>query len=143
MNIIHIFINSPAKTEKSTGILKRDIQQHFLRCCKTWKVLSQFLSYLNPKCYPIILSLSLQRETYIPIFHFISYLTDHQIQMLKKIKCERFTISDPLPVALYFVSAMYLLQLSVLFFPNNMKGSKRTTTWIDHLCSSTKKQAKN
>ena len=36
------------------------------------------------------MSLSLHRELYIPIFHFISYLTDHQIQILKKRKCERF-----------------------------------------------------
>ena len=36
------------------------------------------------------MSLSLHRELYIPIFHFISYLTDHQIQILKKRKCGRF-----------------------------------------------------
>ena len=36
------------------------------------------------------MSLSLHRELYIPIFPFISYLTDHQLQILKKRKCERF-----------------------------------------------------
>ena len=42
-----------------------------------------------------------------------------------------------------FLSALsqrYLLPLASLFFPNNVKGSKRTTTCFDHLCSSTKKQ---
>ena len=37
------------------------------------------------------------------------------------------------------LSWIYLLQLSALFFPNNMEGSKRTTTRFGHLCSSTKK----
>ena len=45
------------------------------------------MSCLNAKCYPTILSLPLHKEPYIPIFHYISCLTDHHIQMLKKRKC--------------------------------------------------------
>ena len=37
------------------------------------------------------------------------------------------------------LSQRYLLRLAALFFPNNMEGSKRTTTRFGHLCSSTKK----
>ena len=38
---------------------------------------------------------------------------------------------------LYILSQRYLLRLAALFFPNNMKGSTRTTTRFGHLCSST------
>ena len=40
------------------------------------------------------------------------------------------------------LSQRYLLRLAALFFPNNMEGSKRTTTRFGHLCSSTKKKSK-
>ena len=36
------------------------------------------------------------------------------------------------------LSQRYLLRLSALFFPNNIEGSKRTTTRFCHLCSSIK-----
>ena len=83
---------------------------------------------------------SLHRKTYIPVFHFISCLTEHQIQMPKREKSNIFPISNfPL---LCTLPKRYLLQLSVLFFPTNMEASKRTTTRIGRLCSSTKKQVK-
>ena len=40
------------------------------------------------------------------------------------------------------LSQRYLLRLAALFFPNNMEGSKRTTTRFGHLHSSTKKSKK-
>ena len=40
---------------------------------------------------------------------------------------------------LCILSQRYLLRL---FFPNNMEGSKKTTTFFRHLCSSTKKKLK-
>ena len=55
---------------------------HFWRCCEIWN--NEELSYLDvKKCYPTTLSISLHREPYIPVFCFISYLTDHQIQTVK------------------------------------------------------------
>ena len=51
-----------------------------------------------------------------------------------------FLISNFL-VPLYFVLEI-LLRLAALFFPNNMEGSKRTTTRFGHLHSSTKKSKK-
>ena len=51
-----------------------------------------------------------------------------------------FLISSFL-VPLYFVLEI-LLRLAALFFPNNMEGSKRTTTRFGHLHSSTKKSKK-
>ena len=51
-----------------------------------------------------------------------------------------FLISNFL-VPLYFVLEI-LLRLAALFFPNNMEGSKRTTTRFRHLHSSTKKSKK-
>ena len=44
---------------------------------KSWVILTL------KKCYPTTLSISLHREPYIPVFHFISYLADHQIQTVK------------------------------------------------------------
>ena len=69
------------------GCSKRGYNNTISECCKIWK--DEDLSYLHGKCYPTILSLPLHREPYIPVFHFISYLTDYQIQILKKWKCER------------------------------------------------------
>ena len=40
------------------------------------------------------------------------------------------------------LSQRYLLRIFALFFPNNMEGSKRTTTRFGHLCSSTKSKQK-
>ena len=55
------------------------------------------------KCYPTILSLPLHREPYIPVFHFIANLTDHQIQILTEHENAKvFPISNFL-VALYFI----------------------------------------
>ena len=55
---------------------------HFSRCCEIWN--NEELSYLDvKKCYPTTLSISLHREPYIPVFHFISYLADRQIQTVK------------------------------------------------------------
>ena len=60
------------------------------------------LSYLHKKYYTTILFLLLHREPYIPVFHFVPILTDHQIQILKKRKCNSFPISN-FPVALHFI----------------------------------------
>ena len=40
---------------------------------------------------------------------------------------------------LCILSQRYLIRVAALFFPNNIKGSKRTTTRFCQLCSSTKK----
>ena len=81
-----------------------------------------------------------QRTLHSPVFHFISYLTDHQIQIHKKKmrKVSLYLISQ----LLYTLSQRQLLRLSALFFPNNMEGYKRTTTRFGHLCSSTKNKQK-
>ena len=81
------------------------------------------MSYLHGKCSVTILSL--HKEPYIPVFHFIPYLTDHQFQILKKRKYESFPISN-FPVALHFVLERYLLRLSALFFPSNQIKSNNT-----------------
>ena len=75
------------------------MQYHFSQRSKIWK--DEELSYVPNKFFPTIMSLPLHRELYIPIFHFISYLTDHQMQIRKKRKCERFPHFS-IPVALYF-----------------------------------------
>ena len=68
------------KESKAFVCLKR--LHHFSRCCEIWN--NEELSYLDvKKCYPTTLSISLHREPYIPVFHFISYLADHQIQTVK------------------------------------------------------------
>ena len=90
----------------------------------------------------ILLHCPLHRKPYIPVFHFISYLSDYEIQIRKRRKCKSFPISS-FTVALYFIlftlsCSRYLLLLSVLFLPNKMEGSKRTTTRTGHLPSSTK-----
>ena len=83
------------KQKKARVISKGIYNNTFHGVVKTWK--DEDLSYLNEKCYPVLsmlcytmLFFPLHRETYIPDFHFISYLTDHQIQMLERRKCGRF-----------------------------------------------------
>ena len=98
--------------------------------------MKSYLSHLNAKCYSTILSVPLHRETYIPLFHLISYKTDHQIQMSKKRKHKRFLHCHVLCLQDTCFDFLY-------FFPNNMKRYKRTTTRIGHLCSSTKNKQKN
>ena len=56
------------------------------------------------------MSLSLHRELYIPIFPFISYLTDHQLQILKKRKCERFP-----HFSIHHCSVFYLEDICFVF----------------------------
>ena len=59
----------------------------------------------------------------------------------KKRKWERF-FPYLFSLLLCTFSWRYLLRLSALFFPNNMEGSKRTTTHFRHLCNSTKNKPK-
>ena len=103
-------------------------------CCKILK--DEELSYLHAKCYPSILSLPLHREPYITTFHFNSFLTDHQIKVLKK----RMRKVSPFLIYPLFCNLLqtYLVCLSALFFPNNIEESKITTTRIGHLCPLTK-----
>ena len=49
------------------------------------------------------------------------------------------TFPFPISLLLFTLSQRYLLWLSVRIFPNDMEGSKRTTTCTGYLCSSTKK----
>ena len=71
---------------------KKGYNNTISECFKIWK--DEDLSYLHGKCYPTILSLPLHREPFIPFFHFISYLTDHQIQILKKRKSVTENVKD-------------------------------------------------
>ena len=141
MNSISIFINGRDKTEQSTDILKRDKQQHFSKCRKTWK--DEELSYLNPKYYPAILSFSLHRgkdlHSSLP-FYFLSDWPPHP-----NAKKEKMQKVSPFPISplLCTLSQKCLLRLSVLFFPNNMEGSRISSTLlVIFTSSSTKKQAK-
>ena len=141
MNSISIFINGRDKTEQSTDILKRDKQQHFSKCRKTWK--DEELSYLNPKCYPAILSFSLHRgkdlHSCLPFYFLSDWPPNPNAKKEKMQKVSPFPIS-PL---LCTLSQKCLLRLSVLFFPNNMEGSRRSSTLlVIFTCSSTKKTSK-
>ena len=112
------------KQSKGRVFLKGIYNNIFAQCCKIWN--DKKLNYLYVKCYVTILSLPLHRENYTPILHFISYLIDHQIQMLKRRKRERFP-QFQFPPLLCTLSQRYWLQLSVLFPPNNMEKSQITT----------------
>ena len=85
---------------------------------------------------------SSQRTLHFPVFHLISYLTDHQMQITKKEKMQKVS---PYLISSFLctLSQRYLFGLTALFCPNNMEGSKRTITRFGHLCSSTKKKKKS
>ena len=72
-------------------------------------------------------------------FHFLSDCPPNP--NIKKEKIRKVSLYV-FSLFLCTLSKRYLLRLAAPFFPNNMEGSKRTTTRFDHLCSSTKKIAK-
>ena len=84
---------------------------------------------------------SSQRTLHSPVFHFISYLIDHQIEILKRKKCERFLhIQFPRSSVLYLRDTCFdwlhfffliiwknlreLLLILVIFAPQQKKSKK-------------------
>ena len=88
------------------------------------------------KCYPTILSLPLHREPYIPVFHFIANLTDHQIQILtehENAKVSLFLIS----LLLCTLSLRYWLRLFAFFVPSNQIKSNNTSNRFNFIVTPT------
>ena len=94
-------------------------------------------SVLSMLCYTMLF-LPLHNETYIPGFNFISYLTNHQIQMLKRRKCGRFPHFEFIR---YYVLCLRdtCFDFQYLYF---LIIWQVLTTRISHPSSSTKKSKK-
>ena len=103
---------------------------------KSWVILTQNAILLY------CLFLFIEEKTYILVFHFISYLTDHQIQMLKKRKCESFPHFQFLRCYVFCLrnTCFGFLYFSFLIVWKDLR--EVLLALVIFTCSSTKKQAK-
>ena len=122
-NLTHFLLSSIVELKQNKARVLTSMQTYFSRCRNICK--DAEMSYLNAKCYPTTMSLPHHRGTYIHVIHLNFLLTDHQIQVLKKKKWERFLhFQSPHCYVLSlkrfnFLSFMQngkLLRLSALFF---------------------------
>ena len=150
MNSISIFINSRTKT----GVLKRE-HLHIVNvkhgCSKKGynNIFHDIVRYERMKSWVIFTQnaillycsfLFIENLTFPRLpFHFLSNWPPNPNPKKEKVrKVSPYLISS----FFHTLSWRYFLWLAALFFPSNMKGSKRTTTRFGHLCSSTKKSKK-